>query len=306
MGGSVITEEQGDILGLLVRIFSIISSVLLILGIIAVVYLRQYRLPHFHLVLMLFCAFLPDMLQGAIVVDSWRANQIACTMLGFLDQASVVSSCLWFVSIAINLYRMVVLLDRFTNDMLPMFHLLVWTATGLLAFLPLTTDSYTNSGGAWCWIDSSTSVGQVWRFTTFYGPLLFYIGLVLVLYVLVFLALLRDRINVDQNLNRNHTRSAAYALLLFPLLFLIGWTPPIINRYYILATDDQIFGLYVAHVISVSLLPSGCVLLYARSSISKVIARIRDRTLSHSVFSSSSSSRHHQADLDAEPLREMV
>jgi len=40
----------------------------------------------------------------------------------------------------------------------------------LCAFLPLFTNSYTNTG-AWCWISTQQAVGQVWRWLLFYGPL---------------------------------------------------------------------------------------------------------------------------------------
>src|SRR3989338_3371068 len=166
---ATLTPDQVEVLAILQRVLSALSLSLLLIGLAMMIYLKQYSKPHHKLVLILFLTLLPDAFQATVIVASWTTNHVFCTFSGIIDQFSFVGGCAWFVTITINLYRMLVLLHRFTSDDFPMMHWIVWSYTLMMCFLPLITNSYVPIG-SWCWISGSTTPGKVMRFTTFYGP----------------------------------------------------------------------------------------------------------------------------------------
>ena len=271
------------------------------MGLSIMIYLKQYSKPHHKLVLILFLTLLPDAFQATVIVASWTTNHVFCTFSGIIDQFSFVGGCAWFVTITINLYRMLVLLHRFTSDDFPMMHWIVWSYTLMMCFLPLITNSYVPIG-SWCWISGSTTPGKVMRFTTFYGPLLVQIILVFILCIIIGISLWRKRLR--SSITRR-AKQMSYFLFLYPMAFMICWLPPIINRYYILSTSNQIFGLNVAHVLGVRLLPAVCVVLYGATSVKRVYQKLsssyserfsftdtRTRSLSRSIGQSSQGGSH--------------
>jgi hypothetical protein len=88
----------------------------------------------------------------------------------------------WTLNIAWSLYLAVVLQTRTPSP--TKTHAVVWGGALGLAVLPLTTQSYGQSG-PWCWIDGDAPVDQAWRFVSFYVPLWCAFGLNGYLYLAV-------------------------------------------------------------------------------------------------------------------------
>ncbi len=61
---------------------------------------------------------------------------------------------------------------------------MIWGGAFILTLLPLTTDSYGDTG-AWCWILSEDGADVAWRFIQFYIPLWLCIGYSTYVYVAV-------------------------------------------------------------------------------------------------------------------------
>jgi disulfide bond formation protein DsbB len=90
-----------------------------------------------------------------------------------------VSTVGWTLNIAWSLYLVVVLQLRTPSP--PVTHAVVWGSAAFLSLMPLTTESYGQSG-PWCWISGDKDVDQMWRFLSFYIPLWLAVGVNAYLY----------------------------------------------------------------------------------------------------------------------------
>ena len=93
-----------------------------------------------------------------------------CTLQGLVQQFGELSSIAWSTLIAYTLYSTVKRRIAYTFKHFPYYVLVGFIVPLLFALLPLTTQSYTNTG-AWCWVDAGSVAGQLWRWLIFYGPL---------------------------------------------------------------------------------------------------------------------------------------
>ena len=93
-----------------------------------------------------------------------------CTAQGFIQQFGELSSIAWSTLIAYTLYSTIKKRKAYTFEHIRYYVLVGFAIPLFVAFLPLSTSSYDNTG-AWCWITASTVAGQLWRWLLFYGPL---------------------------------------------------------------------------------------------------------------------------------------
>ena len=180
---------------------------------------------------------------------------------------------MWIVSISINLYRMIVLLVRNTYSELKIHHWFVWSASLFLSFLPMTTGSY-GPAGQWCWISAATKFGVVWRYTTLYGPLIFFFTLIIVIYIFIGRALYRDRLTTNPTGRQSSKKKVIFKLILYPVVMIICYTPALINRWDQLAHGLQInWHMTLAHIIARAIYPVLCAVIYLAPLISKYIIK---------------------------------
>ncbi|ETO09082.1 hypothetical protein RFI_28304, partial [Reticulomyxa filosa] len=95
----------------------------------------------------------------------------ACKAQGFLSEFGGVASFFWIGFISVIMYGIVFEKGRWDTVTVEKLkrraHWMIWPFALILAILPLTTDSYEDTGG-WCFIGHE-SISQVWAFLCFYG-----------------------------------------------------------------------------------------------------------------------------------------
>ena len=151
----MLTPEQSAVIDIVSTTICSIAAASLLAAISVMLCLGHYKKTHHHLVLVLFCTFLPDAFLEGISRSRWLGNQDFCHISGFFVQFFSASTVLWLTLIATNLYRMIILLDRNTYRLLKIYHWFVWSTASFWSFLPLSTNSYAPSGGSF--FHSSTS-----------------------------------------------------------------------------------------------------------------------------------------------------
>src|SRR3989338_3590832 len=117
-----------------IGIFSSIDCLLLLLVIALMIWRRQFRTAHHRLVLLMFFCTLINWTTQTILMFYWSSSY--CYAFAFLSRFLKTCIFFWEVSIAINLTRMVVFLQRRTLEEQIYYHWLVWSACFFLGFLP--------------------------------------------------------------------------------------------------------------------------------------------------------------------------
>eukprot|EP01095_Lingulamoeba_sp_RSL-Kostka_P000519 TRINITY_DN10801_c1_g2_i1.p1 TRINITY_DN10801_c1_g2~~TRINITY_DN10801_c1_g2_i1.p1 ORF type:complete len:189 (+),score=19.67 TRINITY_DN10801_c1_g2_i1:119-685(+) len=94
----------------------------------------------------------------------------------------------------------------------------------------------------------------MWRFTVFYIPLIFYLLYVIGMY---FVIIIQTIIQKNSMINKSKTKKQRVKdlkilrrLIAYPIIFVLVWTPPLINRIYNWSTDDDHFILLLLQTIT--------------------------------------------------------
>jgi len=208
---------------------SFICSAIIVLS-----YLKFTRLRKFSLQLV-FWLSLSDM--GVCVsyffgdpTDGTLRCYSQAMIMSFFELASV----LWTTVIAYTLFRLIIL-QKTSVHLINRFHAFAFGLPLLAMLMPLTTNSYGNSG-AWCWITTPSDnvatdptvqenffqQGTIWRLFLFYLPLWLAIGFNTGVYILVTNAL--QRVAVTQTaLQRPKYLKMVKRLRLYPLILVFCW-----------------------------------------------------------------------------------
>lgn len=166
---------------------------------------------------------------------------------------------LWICIIAFNLYQSVVLQKRNVIMYEKYYHLIAWLLSITIATIPLLISGNEVYGpaGAWCWI---VKEHQDWRVVTWYGPLLIFFIYVIVMYLYIIITLSKLNTNQIAFYHREgeddirNKWKASLRLSRYPLIFIVLWVIPIINRIQNwIMDDDGIFTLVILHTICVSM-----------------------------------------------------
>jgi len=162
----------------------------------------------------------------------------------------------WIVIMAFNLHQTVVRNKRDTTHLEKYYHMVVWIAATLFATLPFLggTQVY-GQAGAWCWIVNDQ---QAWRFTMWYGPLIIMFVYVLTMYIWIIRTLYAQKSSeFYQREAEEEIRTkwqTSLRLSRYPLIFIILWIFPIINRIQNwIADDDGVFFLVLMHALCTSI-----------------------------------------------------
>ena len=179
-------------------------------------------------------------------------GSISCTLQGLLQQFFELASVLWTTVIAGTLF-MAIIRQTDVEQYRARIYCYGWLVPGLLALLPLSTNSY-GDAGAWCWIHSKTwAETTAWRFTIFYVPLWIAIAFNGYVYWLT-TKTLRRLLDVSSSVEGDDAPQRLEALIdrlkYYPLILIICWTLATINRIdnsihkrqlYALALSSRLF-----------------------------------------------------------------
>jgi hypothetical protein len=146
------------------------------------------------------------------------------------------------LAIAVTLFRITVRHASNLETRQWIFFGLCWILPMGLAALPYSTWSYADNG-AWCWI-SSTTIGHVWWWATFYGPLWLAFALLIGLYTAILVNARRTLKQLSIAKKTGARNRLLRRLFAYPLAFVIVWVPPTVERVQELVSDDVNFPLY--------------------------------------------------------------
>jgi len=112
---------------------------------------------------------------GYSASESGPSRSSACRFQAILISYFELTSILWSAAIAFTLHLAFLREDtRFSaveiDSRARWYHVTIWCIPLVLTMLPLTTDSYGDTGG-WCWILGDSAADKAWRFIQFYIPL---------------------------------------------------------------------------------------------------------------------------------------
>ncbi|KAL0485182.1 G-protein coupled receptor GCR1 [Acrasis kona] len=176
-----------------------------------------------------------------------------CSLQAIQTQFFDWSVLLWTLCIATFLLMTVVFAVKVTVLIEFVFHLFVWSLSVLFTCLPLIGDSYGRSG-FWCWIDSSKEKGRIWFWAAFYGPLWFIILLVAVFYTTLMAFMFYRRHQLRSLTSEPEAIRREMKILTklsgYPLIFLLVWVFPTVNRIHQVVTNKPLFALVLLHVLS--------------------------------------------------------
>eukprot|EP01130_Rhizamoeba_saxonica_P009668 TRINITY_DN3941_c0_g1_i2.p1 TRINITY_DN3941_c0_g1~~TRINITY_DN3941_c0_g1_i2.p1 ORF type:complete len:243 (-),score=32.25 TRINITY_DN3941_c0_g1_i2:590-1318(-) len=178
-----------------------------------------------------------------------------CIAQGLFLQYFQIATFCWITIIAFDLWMIVVRKRTRTSFLEKFYHIGAWVTALLFALFPLVTSSYGLSG-IWCWIVNTDTASSVWRFLVFYIPLYLMILVVIVLYVMIIYNVIKyfKKSDTDDK-SKKRVRRQLNRLKLYPIIFLLLYIFPIINRIYDWSSDgDQSFFLFLMQALTAPLL----------------------------------------------------
>lgn len=224
------------------------AAALTVLGsifiIFCIIYFKRYKSLGFRLI---FFLALSSLVTGTINLIN-PANYITaiCWIQGMVMQFSQMATFHWTCAIATNVFFVVVLEYDYkeTKALEKYYHIAVWTSTFVFFTIPLLTLNY-GPAGLWCWI-TDRAFGRYWRFLCFYLPLYCYIIWIFIAYFSIIL-----KITCTKKLIGEKKWQVIIRLAIYPIVFVLIWICPIINRAQNwLYPDEPIFVLYLLHAIT--------------------------------------------------------
>lgn len=255
-----IFQLVGAIIGLVVSLF----------GVIILIYQRQLviRSSGMQLILCLFCCFVVYSLNRVIRYALDPLPLWYCYTFGCVNQLTRCVLFAYELAIAYFLYRIVVLGDTNTLQILPITHWMIWSWSLLLTALPATTFDYWPPD---CYLNSATRTGQIWMLITILIPLMCYM-----LAILVWLSLVSYTLWSQRTTHPHQKGKSIMMLLRIPVIFVICWIPYLIYRFQILAQDDNNFALEMAGAVGTNLHPILTVVSFSWSPLIKCIQHISE------------------------------
>lgn len=184
-----------------------------------------------------------------------RDRSPLCTSQAVLQQYFELASVLWATVIATTLslaiwWRVAPPADEWR----PAIYGVAWGLPMLVSLLPFSTGSY-GSAGAWCWIrPKPRAESHAWRFSIFYGPIWVAIIYNAIVYSKAAVVLKRLSSTVAGDEASIKLKQTIARLLRYPLILVVCWTLPTVNRIQQIVQRQPVFALYVMTVITRALL----------------------------------------------------
>ena len=238
-------------------IFSFIGSSIIIIS-----YLKFPNLRKFSLQLVLWLSVSDCGACLSYFLGDPRDNTILCTSQAIIQSFFELASVLWTTIIAYTLFRLIIS-QKTSAHLIYKFHAFAWGISLIACVLPLSTDSYGNSG-SWCWIaiplDSEGKTktnlliaGNAWRFFLFYFPLWLAIAYNTAVYIIVTRTLKRVA-NTQCDESKPKYLKMIRRLRLYPLVLILCWTFGTINRFQnVVNPAEPIYILFILQVSTRSL-----------------------------------------------------
>mmetsp|Transcript_16760 Transcript_16760/g.23310 ORF Transcript_16760/g.23310 Transcript_16760/m.23310 type:complete len:339 (-) Transcript_16760:43-1059(-) len=253
MGSSSLTTTQIDVIATTRVVLSSIALVTCTFVVIVIVLFRKYQFPSSRLILWLSVA---SALQTfSFYTPPKEEVPSLCYFEAIWTSFFDWSIALWICVIATNLFQVVVL-QKSGSEIVSYekwYHAFVWVISLIVALLPLSQSGVYGDSGAWCWI---VGTQQAWRVGVWYGPLFFFFGYVIIMYFWILKRLYApsDALQKEGEEEARNRKRAAVKLARYPLIFIVLWIFPIINRAQNWISDsDGVFWLVLMHTICTSL-----------------------------------------------------
>jgi len=180
-----------------------------------------------------------------------------CYTQGTLLQFTEVATFGWVMAITFNLY-FVVVFNKKIKILEYIYHGLVWGFAALAAGVPWVSKAY-GIAGIWCWI---TWEYQVYRWVLYYLPLFLVIIGIVVLYSLIYAAIISS-LKFQGKESDKEAQQLLAKLRAYPIVFFIVYAFSITNRIYDWLSPDDSFPLYVLESITTPLIGFVNSIIYA-------------------------------------------
>jgi len=209
-----------------------------------------------RLIFFLSLMFVIEAFSNILTIPVWNGlgqNKELCYTQGIMMQFTQIAEFAWITVIAINLYLNVSFKMQ-TENFEKIYHICVWIFTCTCTTIPFIIDDAYGFNGLWCWLTDTQ--GKIFWWTVFYGPLICIWVVVIVLYVLIYRAAQQNAkaLNLGQD-QKNYTRAILRHSRAYPVIFIIFYTIPLINRFHdTISPDNNIFALVLLQVLTAPLL----------------------------------------------------
>lgn len=189
-------------------------------------------------------------------------HQHSCNLLAVLDQAGAIGVILWNFNLSTELFVTVVLHGKMKSNIMTSLlankfivkHVFAIVGITIFSLVPLAADQY-GQVGSFCWIKENSDNDDAFRFAFFYGPL----WIVVVWEVFVYFQIVRvfrslQELGILTSGYAEKANKVLNALGLYPLMLMLAWFFPTINRIQNSADrNDPVYWLYMAQAVSMHL-----------------------------------------------------
>ncbi|KAH3765518.1 slime mold cyclic amp receptor protein [Pelomyxa schiedti] len=223
--------------------------------------LRQWKTTASRLVLYLLASSLVASLANLLSIGIGAKPELdpLCIAQAIIMQFGQVMEFAWVTAIAVHLLWGLVLKKGTTLKFEIILLGFVYFGAFLLTILPCLTSDY-GPAGYWCWITSADKLGHMWQLVAFYVPLSCCTTVMIVIYVLVFrmayktFAKSRMSLLLARNGPRTSYQIMMQQLAIYPVVFVLVWIFPMVNRIQNWISDNDVFILYLLQVCTAPLL----------------------------------------------------
>eukprot|EP00003_Mantamonas_plastica_P025650 TRINITY_DN5075_c0_g1_i4.p1 TRINITY_DN5075_c0_g1~~TRINITY_DN5075_c0_g1_i4.p1 ORF type:complete len:323 (-),score=61.33 TRINITY_DN5075_c0_g1_i4:60-1028(-) len=214
-----------------------VASSLSLIGCIATIFLivvfERHRVAHIRIILFMMVAAAGK--SASTLMGDVRDHPVLCDVQAFTTQFFDWATMIYTCCISFNVYQVIVNKNLEVGKFEGWYHAVSWLVALLFACLPLIDDHYGESG-PWCWITRERD-GDLWRFLLFYVPLIIFFVYILVTYILIVRAVKKDPdVSVHRSFRERDSGIKEVELQVlrrlraYPLVFLLIWTFPLVNR----------------------------------------------------------------------------
>ena len=175
----------------------------------------------------------------------------ACIIQGVLSNFAEISSICWATIISLSIYVGTVTTNA--NKIKNILFYSFFYSYGIsivLTVCPLFTSSY-GPAGAWCWLntrDSNDPAAWAWSLTIY---IFNWINIIFNIFAVVktihYFKIRAFEVEERDNEQANFLRNFCIVLKFFPIIQIICWIFPTINRIFIFVSNSENTGLYALH-----------------------------------------------------------
>jgi hypothetical protein len=197
----------------------------------------------------------------------------ACYAQGLAMQFAQVSLFCWTGVFAFNLYMVIVMRRLDVHLYNTWYHSVCWIVAVVCTLIPNFTFAYGRTT-VWCWISKEAPGGNAYRIGTFFVP--FYVSWIIMLFVCICIVY-RLLITIKHMLpdEKERTLQLVRRFYAYPIIFLICYIPATINRINNWVTGNDVFVLFIIHVLaSPSLGTLNALLFFSNIEVRHAVANI--------------------------------